>query len=161
MTYLLVGMLQGAVMPRNQVGLEGVATHGIDSCTGLVLISENHIFLAHMPPAPTAHAPTAELMAYRKQYTGAIDKALSRMSGKLTRAIIVSPNTERELPNGGPVVIGNTLKTVYGIETEKELGTKVTVAKGGAVAIATGGAIANTTAFKGGTDDKWVTVYVN
>ncbi len=83
------------------------------------------------------------------------------MSGKLTRAIIVSPNSERELPNGGPVVIGNTLKIVYGIETEKERGTKVTVDKKGAVAIGMGGAIANSTPFKGGTADKWLVVYVN
>ncbi|MGO4840584.1 hypothetical protein AB4144_50880, partial [Rhizobiaceae sp. 2RAB30] len=95
------------------------------------------------------------------QYIKTIDTGLSRMSGKLTQAIIVSPNTEQDLPNGGPVVIGNTLKTVYGIETEKMLGTKVTVDKKGRVTIGNGGQIANCTGLQGGADDNWVVVYVN
>jgi hypothetical protein len=160
MNYLHVGMNQGAVMPKTCIGYLGISTHGIDSCTGLALISVGSIFLTHMPPPPSSEH-WDEMLSWRARYKGMIEAALSYLVGDVTRAVFISPNTERELPNGGPTLIRNTLDILYGIKSDREVGTKVRLKKDGEVEWASGGQYDQRHEFTGGTDTHWCVKIIN
>lgn len=159
MTYLHVGMNQGAVLPMTCVSYQGLSTHGIDSCTGVAIRSKQHVFLSHMPPPPLAEK-WDEMLAWRERYKKLIDEALSRMDGEVVSASIVSPNREEEMPNGGPTLISGTLNILYGIKTMRELGNAVKIdIASGSIAASYGG-LKNTeyTEMPGGSDAVWVLI---
>lgn len=124
MKYCHAGMCQGVVLPRKTQSYIGASTHGIDSCTGLAMVTQKHIFVAHMPPPPVENNA---LLAWREQYKNIIDQALAKMPGQIEQSIIVSPNTEKEFPNGGPTLVRNTLEILYGVKTERALGNTIKI----------------------------------
>jgi hypothetical protein len=101
MTYVHVKMDQGAVLPRPSSAYDGISTHGIDTCTGLAIVSEKHVFLAHIsPPVQDEHVRggtinnSAETMiaqdAWYNKMRNIIFDALSSMGGKIQQIVIVS-----------------------------------------------------------------------
>jgi hypothetical protein len=119
-------MEQGAILPRPCAAFTGISTHGISPCTGLAIVSAGHVFLAHIPPPPGA-LHWDQMMTWRDRYKRMIDDALASMVGAIAQVVIVSPDTETEMPNGGPTLINNTLNILYGLQTNRVLGNAVIV----------------------------------
>ncbi|MEI9985110.1 MAG: hypothetical protein WDN69_19095 [Aliidongia sp.] len=135
MAYLLVGMGQGAVLPRPCTAYEGILTHGIDSCTGVAMVSAQHVFLAHIPPPPNLVEKDTESVAKQQAwYLGGrklIEDGIHKMSGDITSVIIISPNTEEELPNKGPRLLQDRFEVFFKnsikCDVQRKLGSAVSV----------------------------------
>ena len=173
MVYLMVGMNQGALLPRSVQGYERLSTHGIDSCTGLVLVSRDEIFLTHIPPA---HGDTE----FRTKYKSMIDGALALMSGDV-QATVVSPNKmfktdagawTGESPNSGSIYIANTLDILYKwreeggaaprcklVDIEYKSGNKISVPREGRLEVAEGAFQSNEYRQRdGGSENQWLLI---
>ncbi len=126
MTWWHVNMEQAAVAPRPCNAYDGLSTHGILSCTGVVIVSEGHVFLAHIPPVSDQdlfYLPQNERVATRKNYKFLLHRGISKMLGEIQAVRIVSPDSHKERPDAGPAIVLTAVKRIFekeGINVPKD-----------------------------------------
>jgi hypothetical protein len=99
------------------------------------MVSPQHVFLAHIPPPPNLVEKDPKSVANQQSWyldsRKLIEEGVNKMKGDITSVVIISPNTEEELPNKGPRLLQDRFevffKNAIKCEVQRRLGSAVSV----------------------------------